>query len=279
MAQFEGLRQSLWGQPGEIQGSGGKKKIRLATELAEKFLGNIEKYRDHVKEDPQCYGQAVLHKVRSVEKQYHEVGKRLGATGAGLNDETEIEAGSQLANLWEEISHRCPYYYRIKALNGEQANVSDFTCANSTTILNLEVLGVRNRSPIDSSLEDCDSSTLQIGDGNNSILDYSHESEIDITSELDEGRIDCDESQLQHSTERAITPINKSRIPEKILAGSSTLKQKESDIAAAVRVSAEIKNEPKRRCEHEKNEIEREARRSEDMRRTRELELMEARLT
>ncbi|PWW72733.1 hypothetical protein C7212DRAFT_347899 [Tuber magnatum] len=235
---------------------------KLATELTEKFLGNVEKYRDHVKEDPQRYGQAVLHKVRSLEKQYREVGKRLGATGAELNVETEIEAGSKLANLCEEISRRCPYYYRIKALNGERANV----------------LGARNRSPIDSCLEDCDSSALQIGDGNNSILDCSHESEIDITSKLDEGRIDCDESQLQHPTTRAMTAINRSRTSEKILASSSSVKRKESDIATAVRVSAEIKKERKRCCEHEKNEIGREPRRSKDMRRTRELESMEVRL-
>ena len=61
----------------------------------------------------------------------------MGETGAGLLNESAITGGTALASKWDEVSIKCPWWFKLRDFHGERPNVSEPARANSTTILNI----------------------------------------------------------------------------------------------------------------------------------------------
>ncbi|KIJ35355.1 hypothetical protein M422DRAFT_69947 [Sphaerobolus stellatus SS14] len=87
-------------------------------------------------------GEAVKNRVNNIKKKYTLNRNRIHETGQGLIDEgreDQIEEGSPLENLWQQILRDFPYYQRMNALMGKSP-VIGAASQNSASTLDLSVL-------------------------------------------------------------------------------------------------------------------------------------------
>ncbi|KAJ3502371.1 hypothetical protein NLJ89_g8915 [Agrocybe chaxingu] len=145
--------------------TGGQPVAELHAEVAQTLFFETEEPPEGQselsfrKDDLSALAKAVGNRISALKKLYRDYRGTLGETGEGLLDagrEDEITAGTPLANLWEEIQMKFPWFLRMHNLLGTNPTVDRSAVANSQTSVNTAVLNVgagkkRKRPPKPSS--------------------------------------------------------------------------------------------------------------------------------
>ncbi|KAJ7461893.1 hypothetical protein FB451DRAFT_1404398 [Mycena latifolia] len=132
------------GQSGPVD-TGGKTIPDLCSDIAVKFFNVGEEdsqYPSRESTDMQELADVIKNRVNR-QKSYTEHHEKLGATGHGLvigGKEDEIIEGSTIANAWDAIEKKFPWYKRMNILMGTSPVVNRSAVAHSNTRVNLSVL-------------------------------------------------------------------------------------------------------------------------------------------
>ncbi|KAJ7621659.1 hypothetical protein DFH06DRAFT_1143662 [Mycena polygramma] len=135
------------GQTGRVD-TGGKTIPDLCADIAIELFnvdgvapdGDESKYTS---DDLTGLSDVIKNRINSLKKAFSEHHKKLGATGHGLvtgGKEDEIIGGSAIANAWEVIEAKFPWYKRMDLLMGTSPIVNRTAVAHSNTRVDLNVL-------------------------------------------------------------------------------------------------------------------------------------------
>ncbi|KAF7795696.1 hypothetical protein EIP86_006861 [Pleurotus ostreatoroseus] len=122
--------------------SSGKKATVIHGELGETVLRNDPSGR-WANADQKDLVNCIKNRISGLKQVYKRHLADLGETGAGLlleDKEGEIEPGSALANKWDHISSKFPWFKRILAMSEGNPALNETASANSTSQLDLSVL-------------------------------------------------------------------------------------------------------------------------------------------
>ncbi|KAF8172623.1 hypothetical protein K438DRAFT_1981468 [Mycena galopus ATCC 62051] len=131
----------------------GKTLADLCTDLAAAFFDvqdDDENNDQYMKNDLPELAKVVKNRIASLKTQYQNHRQALGSTGHGLvvdGKENEIAAGP-IANAWDAIIKKFPWYKRMHALMGTSPIVNRSAVAHSGTRVDLGVLD-RDGTPHD----------------------------------------------------------------------------------------------------------------------------------
>ncbi|KIJ48822.1 hypothetical protein M422DRAFT_247181 [Sphaerobolus stellatus SS14] len=124
--------------------SHGKNKADHYHDLARKVL--IEHPSGQWTGDEKVYGEVIKNCITIINKKYNMYRNMLSKTGQGLIDggrNHEIEDGTELANIWDKIRLEFPFYKTLNGLMGRSPTVDREASKNSSSDMDLSVLGNR----------------------------------------------------------------------------------------------------------------------------------------
>ncbi|KAJ7659639.1 hypothetical protein DFH06DRAFT_1326650 [Mycena polygramma] len=135
------------GQSGRVD-TGGKTIPDLCADIAIVLFNVDSVYPDggeskYTSADLTGLSYVIKNRVNSLKKSFSEHHEKLGATGHGLvtgGKEDEIIGGSAIANAWEAIEGKFPWYKRMDLLMGTNPIVNRTAVAHSNTRVDLNVL-------------------------------------------------------------------------------------------------------------------------------------------
>ncbi|KAJ7506345.1 hypothetical protein B0H11DRAFT_2327412 [Mycena galericulata] len=130
------------GQSGPVD-TGGKTLPDLCSDVAAKLLKVNEDESDYTSASLPGLADVIKNRVNNLKKTYTEHHEKLGATGHGLvtaGKEAKIIEGSDIANAWEAIAKKFPWYKRMDILMGTSPIVNRSAVAHSNTRVDLSVL-------------------------------------------------------------------------------------------------------------------------------------------
>ncbi|KAH7917118.1 hypothetical protein BV22DRAFT_1200347 [Leucogyrophana mollusca] len=159
--------------------SGGKKLKAHHESLAQKVLlqddfGLVDPSSQFANYPIDKLGVSVKNRIKNLKENYIKHRDQIGETGQGLLDEdreSDITAGSELANIWDKVKAKFPWYMTMHWLMGTSPVVNRSAIAHSGTPLNLTILhSPTTGSGIDASgLEDVDADGETDVDGNEAV--------------------------------------------------------------------------------------------------------------
>ncbi|KIP12162.1 hypothetical protein PHLGIDRAFT_10231 [Phlebiopsis gigantea 11061_1 CR5-6] len=122
--------------------SGGNSQASMCASIAERviFEDPTQKYCHLNKSQAAESVRNRIHKLKKEFLVYHE---EIGQTGAGLigeDRENEITAGSELANIFDRVQQKFPWYKRLLSLMNGNPLADRSAVANSATTLDLTLL-------------------------------------------------------------------------------------------------------------------------------------------
>ncbi|KAG9313213.1 hypothetical protein JVU11DRAFT_6672 [Chiua virens] len=131
----------------------GKTLIQHCSDIAEVFFlgGDVFSDGGYTKDDLPMLKGVIKNRVHSLKSAYTEHRKTLGETGHGLITTGcvgELQEGSNIANAWELIEEKFPWYLHLNELMGGSPVSSRKAIANSQSNLDLAVLGIENEVEI-----------------------------------------------------------------------------------------------------------------------------------
>ncbi|KAJ7105922.1 hypothetical protein C8R44DRAFT_886369 [Mycena epipterygia] len=156
----------------ESVSTGGLRPIELYTQVAMRLFGLDSENDDtdviltYTTDDLPDLAQVVKNRISNLKKAYQEHHEKLGATGHGLvaaGKEDEIIEDTPIANAWEKISKKFPWYKRMDRLMGTSPIVNRSAVAHSGTRVDLGILdrkGTAHDGPM--SLDSDDDSASKI---------------------------------------------------------------------------------------------------------------------
>ncbi|KAF9032760.1 hypothetical protein BJ165DRAFT_1534926 [Panaeolus papilionaceus] len=117
--------------------------------------------------------------LKKMVKTITEYNKEMGKTGTGLKSAQEIRAGTELANKWEEIREKCPWYFRMKEIIGGRPTAEPAGLGNASTTPDLSILSTTSSAS-------CQPLSVSPSNDNNSLADdtLTGISEIDLSDGL-----------------------------------------------------------------------------------------------
>ncbi|KDR81305.1 hypothetical protein GALMADRAFT_222736 [Galerina marginata CBS 339.88] len=134
-------------EPGTNATTGGQTLVDLYTEVAGELLVSGED-SNFTEDDLPELQKVVSNRISALKKLYRDNRNELGQTGQGLVDsETthEIEAGTHLANVWDRIKLKFPWYERLNKLFGTNPAIDRGAIANSQTTVDTSILGATSK--------------------------------------------------------------------------------------------------------------------------------------
>ncbi|KAF8159924.1 hypothetical protein B0H34DRAFT_674202 [Crassisporium funariophilum] len=131
--------------PGTNPTTGGMTLADIHTEVAEQLLlvDLSELELIFTEEDLPKLCSVICNRVSALKKAYCKHREELGQTGQGLveNDQADkIEAKSPLANIWDRIKSKFPWYKRLNKLMGTNPAIDRTAVANSQTVIDTSIL-------------------------------------------------------------------------------------------------------------------------------------------
>ncbi|KAH7913600.1 hypothetical protein BJ138DRAFT_1220151 [Hygrophoropsis aurantiaca] len=128
--------------------SGGKKLKAHHESLAQKVfllddLGLADPSSQFASSPIDKLGVSVKNRIKNLKENYIKHRDQIGATGQGLLDEdreSEITAGSELANIWDKVKVKFPWYMTMHRLMGTSPVADRSAIAHSGTSLDLTIL-------------------------------------------------------------------------------------------------------------------------------------------
>ncbi|KAJ7091297.1 hypothetical protein C8R43DRAFT_1142026 [Mycena crocata] len=152
------------GRPGSVD-TGGAKLPDLCAAVARQLFDVDPEDEDskYTEDDIPGLAEVVKNRINTIKKNYATHHDTLGATGHGLvvaGKEDEIIENSPIANAWQLIEKKFPWYKRMDKLMGTSPIVNRSAVAHSNTRVDLGVLdrnGDAHDGPI--SVQDSDSSS------------------------------------------------------------------------------------------------------------------------
>ncbi|KIJ41642.1 hypothetical protein M422DRAFT_48528 [Sphaerobolus stellatus SS14] len=124
--------------------SGGRKPIDVCRSLAQKVL-LVEKELIWADKTAAELGEAVKNRIYNLRQLYHKHRTSVNETGQGLLDEgweDEIAEDTPLWNIWVKIKRTFPWYMHMHGLMKTSPVADRSAVGNSSTDIDLEVLGV-----------------------------------------------------------------------------------------------------------------------------------------
>ncbi|KAF8124635.1 hypothetical protein K438DRAFT_2034193 [Mycena galopus ATCC 62051] len=140
--------------------TGGKKLLAILADIAEDLFIKDKSNTKYTTEDLPVLAGVVKNRVAALKTKYTDYHKKLGATGHGLiaaGKADEITGGTVIANAWEEITQKFPWYMRMDTLMGTSPVVNRSAVAHSQTRVDLGVLdrsGETHDGPIELDSDD-----------------------------------------------------------------------------------------------------------------------------
>ncbi|KAF8160102.1 hypothetical protein K438DRAFT_2025870 [Mycena galopus ATCC 62051] len=140
--------------------TGGKKLPAILADIAEDLFIKDKSDTKYTTEDLPVLAGVVKNRVAAMKTKYTDYHKKLGATGHGLiaaGKADEITGGTVIANAWEEITQKFPWYMRMDTLMGTSPVVNRSAVAHSQTRVDLGVLdrsGEAHDGPIELDSDD-----------------------------------------------------------------------------------------------------------------------------
>ncbi|KAF8144499.1 hypothetical protein K438DRAFT_1992751 [Mycena galopus ATCC 62051] len=140
--------------------TGGKKLPAILADIAEDLFIKDKSDTKYTTEDLPVLAGVVKNRVAALKTKYTDYHKKLGATGHGLiaaGKADEITGGTMIANAWEEITQKFPWYMRMDTLMGTNPVVNRSAVAHSQTRVDLGVLdrsGEAHDGPIELDSDD-----------------------------------------------------------------------------------------------------------------------------
>ncbi|KAF9232196.1 hypothetical protein BU15DRAFT_81515 [Melanogaster broomeanus] len=125
----------------------GKSLIQHCADIAVAFFITGDKDSKWVLDDIKMLKFVIKNRVSSLKSTFHALRQELGETGHGLvisGCDEDLREGSEVANVWEDIQKKFPWYIRMAALIGGSPNYSRKGVSNSQSALDLSVLGTEN---------------------------------------------------------------------------------------------------------------------------------------
>ncbi|KIJ61907.1 hypothetical protein HYDPIDRAFT_169487 [Hydnomerulius pinastri MD-312] len=122
----------------------GKSIIEHCVDIAKVLFATEEKDSEWAHYDLAHLKGVVKNRVMSLKGTYTEFRNKLGETGHGLivaGREDEMRMGSDIANVYDEIQLKFPWYLRMHALMGTSPVASRKSISNSKSDIDLTVLG------------------------------------------------------------------------------------------------------------------------------------------
>ncbi|KAJ7233350.1 hypothetical protein C8J57DRAFT_1532467 [Mycena rebaudengoi] len=140
----EEISASIFPGLGAITRKGGKPKTHFYYELARLCFGVHEKYQDAFAKATSAKGKKawftkIKNRVVNLVKTTKEYMDEMGATGAGIANEDEIQPGTALITKWDVIKADAPWFFHVRTLIASRPNLQPVGLGN-------------NDMPIDTSL-------------------------------------------------------------------------------------------------------------------------------
>ncbi|KAF8160299.1 hypothetical protein BJ912DRAFT_936052 [Pholiota molesta] len=123
--------------------TGGQTVVDLYIEVASKLFVQPEN-ATFTSDDLPDLQKVVSNHVTNLKKSYHDYHKKLGEMGQGLVEEDrkdKITDNTPLANLWDSIKSKFPWYMHMHRLYGSNPIVNHSVLAHSQTTVDMKVLG------------------------------------------------------------------------------------------------------------------------------------------
>ncbi|KAJ7328953.1 hypothetical protein DFH08DRAFT_317959 [Mycena albidolilacea] len=129
-----------------IQGpvdTGGKKLPAIQADVAEDLFIKDKPDTEYTADDLSELAKVIKNRVTSLKTAYGKWRKKLGETGHSLvaaDKEDDIKSDSVIANAWDLIQEKFPWYKRMNDLMGSSPVIDRSAVAHSGTRINLRIL-------------------------------------------------------------------------------------------------------------------------------------------
>ncbi|KAF8209187.1 hypothetical protein K438DRAFT_2066189 [Mycena galopus ATCC 62051] len=127
--------------------TGGEKPAAIQAHVAEAFFITPQDPDDpdpkYTAQDLPELAKVVQNRIKALKKSYTENRKTLGETGHGLvaaGKKEEIKGGTEIANAWDAVQKKFPWYLRMHDLMGSSPVVNRSAVAHSGTRVDLGIL-------------------------------------------------------------------------------------------------------------------------------------------
>ncbi|KAJ6527138.1 hypothetical protein B0H19DRAFT_1335159 [Mycena capillaripes] len=147
----EEIRDGLFPGVGAIKRTGGKPKTHFYYKVAVALFAEHPLYTDVFAIDPEQKAalrsqqrklgiEKIKNKINTLIKKGKENITMMGQTGAGLENEEEIEPGSGLATKWDVIKADSPWFFNMRDLIAARPNLQPVGLGNNNSGFDIDLL-------------------------------------------------------------------------------------------------------------------------------------------
>ncbi|KAF7360076.1 hypothetical protein MVEN_00735700 [Mycena venus] len=143
-----------------IQGpvdTGGKKLPAIQADVAEDLFIKGKPDTEYTADDLSELAKVIKNRVASLKTAYGKWRRKLGETGHGLvatDKEDDIKSDSVIANAWDLIQEKFPWYKRMNDLMGSSPVIDRSAVAHSGTRVDLSILDRDGETPVNLDSDD-----------------------------------------------------------------------------------------------------------------------------
>ncbi|KAJ7255866.1 hypothetical protein B0H12DRAFT_1113173 [Mycena haematopus] len=144
------VRDSLFPPVGAPKLSGGKPKSDYQYQLATTLFAKHPKYQDAFAKavtglDKKFWYTKIKNRLEYLVKKARIYITEMGETGAGIETEADIQAGTSLTTRWDKIKDEFPWFFRVRSLIGERPNLMPTGLGNNDSEVDTSLLLASDR--------------------------------------------------------------------------------------------------------------------------------------